>query len=95
MRTLFFAATQRDENKVLTQPRDVGGSAEAGVDWAASSFTDKAIRMAFIRKVYAILTVQLLVTVAFVAFFLLQCVNFQQTPNIGLNFTSCDCFYVV
>ncbi|XP_076437516.1 protein lifeguard 2-like isoform X2 [Babylonia areolata] len=36
----------------------------------ASSFSDKAIRRAFIRKVYLILTAQLLVTVAFIAVFI-------------------------
>lgn len=38
--------------------------------WAGSSFSSKAIRLAFIRKVYLILCSQLLVTLAFIAIFL-------------------------
>nr|BAN20562.1 nmda receptor glutamate-binding chain [Riptortus pedestris] len=39
---------------------------------AAFDFTEKSIRLAFIRKVYSILTVQLLIVVGFVALFLFE-----------------------
>ena len=42
-----------------------------------SSFSDKAIRMRFVRKVYSILLIQLLVTTAIIAVFIL-------TPVRGL-----------
>ncbi|ELU02133.1 hypothetical protein CAPTEDRAFT_222478 [Capitella teleta] len=51
-------------------------AAETGSAWqddsgfTGNSFSDKAIRRAFIRKVYLILMTQLLVTCAFIAFFL-------------------------
>jgi FtsH-binding integral membrane protein len=41
--------------------------AEAAVPGFSGSFGDKAIRQAFVRKVYSILSVQLLATVAFIA----------------------------
>ena len=41
-------------------------------DHFGGTFDDKSIRNSFIRKVYAILTVQLSVTMAFVAVFSLQ-----------------------
>ncbi|KAA0194857.1 Transmembrane BAX inhibitor motif-containing protein 1, partial [Fasciolopsis buskii] len=42
-----------------------------GSGFAASAFSEKSIRHAFIRKVYLILTAQLLVTVAFICLLLL------------------------
>jgi len=56
------AGAENDDNKPWD---DQEGGAFAG-----KSFTDKAVRHAFIKKVYLILTAQLLVTLAFVAFFL-------------------------
>lgn len=46
------------------------GSHTAISGFNSSSFSDKAIRHAFIRKVYLILTSQLLVTLGFIAFFI-------------------------
>lgn len=45
---------------------------EAMEDGFGSSFSDKAIRMAFIRKVYGILMVQLAITVAFICLFIYE-----------------------
>lgn len=48
-----------------------GDSSSAGLNQHSySSFSDKAIRRAFIRKVYLILTAQLLVTIGFIALFI-------------------------
>lgn len=54
---------------------DASGDYEAGKDQYGGAnpgfeFSDKSIRRAFIRKVYSILCVQLLVTVGFIALFL-------------------------
>ena len=52
----------------------VEGALPAGF---GSSFSDKTIRMKFVRKVYSILLIQLLVTTAIIAVFIL-------TPVRGL-----------
>jgi len=40
-----------------------------------SSFSDKAVRLGFIRKVYSILTAQLVLTMAFIGLFFLDSVK--------------------
>ena len=57
---------------VTDYPKEESSIGLTSNDWAAGSFSDKNIRLAFIRKVYLILTTQLLVTVVFIAFFLFQ-----------------------
>ncbi|VDL89582.1 unnamed protein product [Schistocephalus solidus] len=57
------------------------GPANDSDDFAASGFDDKTIRRKFISKVYAILTVQLLVTMAFVCVFLF--VNHPRKPFLS------------
>ncbi|XP_071152449.1 protein lifeguard 2-like [Mytilus edulis] len=61
-----------------------------------SSFSDKAVRMAFIRKVYLILMVQLLVTFGFVCLFSLvkPIKNFIQTTGIWFYLVSNATFLV-
>jgi len=50
--------------------------AEEGlVPVGGSSFADKAVRLAFIRKVYAILTAQLVLTMAFIGLFFIPAVK--------------------
>jgi len=48
---------------------------EAGYDGMGSSFSDKAVRLGFIRKVYSILTAQLVLTMAFIGLFFLDSVK--------------------
>ncbi|KZS20187.1 protein lifeguard 1 isoform X1 [Daphnia magna] len=53
------------------------GYESGGLDDAAFSFSEKSVRMAFVRKVYAILMVQLAITVAFISLFVYE-------PNVKL-----------
>ncbi|XP_028395865.1 protein lifeguard 1-like [Dendronephthya gigantea] len=53
-----------------SQPYHYGGSEESNDFSTAGAFTERSIRAGFIRKVYSILMCQLVVTVAFIAFFL-------------------------
>lgn len=67
-----------------------------GNDWAGSSFNDKSIRRAFIKKVYLILTAQLSVTVAFISFFLFHKPTQQwiQGPGFWFYYVSYATFLV-
>jgi len=60
------------------------GGEESGYGGMGSSFSDKAIRLNFIRKVYSILTVQLIVTMGFIGFFFIPSVAkfSQQNPAL-------------
>jgi len=60
------------------------GGEESGYGGMGSSFSDKAIRLNFIRKVYSILTVQLIVTMGFIGFFFIPSVATfsQQNPAL-------------
>ncbi|CAL8103180.1 unnamed protein product [Calicophoron daubneyi] len=53
------------------QPGGYNGPGSDSGDFTRSNFGDKSVRHAFIRKVYLILTTQLLVTLGFVCVFLL------------------------
>ncbi|CAB3991806.1 lifeguard 1-like [Paramuricea clavata] len=53
-----------------TQPYHYGNIDEGSDFDTAGAFTERSIRAGFIRKVYSILMCQLVVTVAFIAFFL-------------------------
>jgi len=60
------------------------GGEEGGYGGMGSSFSDKAIRLNFIRKVYSILTVQLAVTMGFIGFFFIPSVAkfSRETPSL-------------
>jgi len=60
------------------------GGEESGYGGMGSSFSDKAIRLNFVRKVYSILTVQLIVTMGFIGFFFIPSVAkfSQQNPAL-------------
>jgi len=53
-----------------------------------SSFSDKAIRLNFIRKVYSILTVQLIVTMAFIGFFFIPSVKGFSAAHPGILYAA-------
>merc|ERR1711910_214900 len=60
------------------------GGEEGGYGGMGSSFSVKAIRLNFIRKVYSILTVQLTVTMGFIGFFFIPSVAkfSRETPSL-------------
>merc|ERR1712116_63233 len=60
------------------------GGEDGGYGGMGSSFSDKAIRLNFIRKVYSILTVQLAVTMGFIGFFFIPSVAkfSRETPSL-------------
>jgi len=60
------------------------GGEEGGYGGMGSSFSDKAIRLNFIRKVYSILTVQLVVTMGFIGFFFIPSVATFSKENPAL-----------
>lgn len=70
---------------VDTMPTSTSESNESN-DWASPSFSEKHIRMAFIRKVYLILTCQLVVTVGFICFFLFHAPTKNWVQNDGFWF---------
>ncbi|XP_014679534.1 PREDICTED: protein lifeguard 2-like [Priapulus caudatus] len=72
-----------------------GVSVPAGAEFG-DSFSDKAIRRAFIRKVYLILMVQLLITTGFIALFVFHDgVKYYVQHNSWLYWTSYGVFLVV
>merc|ERR1712032_116887 len=60
------------------------GGEESAYGGMGSSFSDKAIRLNFIRKVYSILTVQLIVTMGFIGFFFIPTVAKFSQENPAL-----------
>merc|ERR1712032_1375693 len=64
------------------------GGEESAYGGMGSSFSDKAIRLNFIRKVYSILTVQLIVTMAFIGFFFIPSVKGFSAAHPGILYAA-------
>ncbi|CAK9303465.1 unnamed protein product [Gordionus sp. m RMFG-2023] len=69
---------------------------EYGTEWAGTSFSDKAIRKAFIRKVYLILLCQLALTAGIIAVFIfIPEVKFYVMRNIWTYYMAFAIFFGV
>lgn len=70
------------------------GTEESGYAGMGGSFSDKAVRLGFIRKVYSLLTVQLLVTMGFIGLFFVPAVGDFSRANPGLLIAAVICSFV-